>query len=164
MCRHGNGERERIFNAVSKVGKIDSAGSWKNNAPRIPFRPKDAEGNLDYWYGRDEKVKWLRQYRFNMCGENSVEPGYVTEKIFECLEAGCIPIYYGPKDIEPTMINPNIIINCHGMTDKQITDRVRWVDQHYDEFTKQPMMLPNAYATLARYRDTFCGKVKALMK
>jgi hypothetical protein len=41
----------------------------------------------------------LRQYKFAICYENAVFPGYITEKIFDALFAGCIPIYLGAPDV-----------------------------------------------------------------
>ena len=46
--------------------------------------------------------KWdvLPQYRFSLCYENiRDEPGWVTEKIFDCMRAGCVPIYWGAPNI-----------------------------------------------------------------
>lgn len=42
----------------------------------------------------------LQGYRFALCYENSEFPGYVTEKIFDCFNAGVIPIYLGAPDVE----------------------------------------------------------------
>lgn len=43
----------------------------------------------------------LNRYRFAICFENTIFPGYLTEKIFDCFLAGCIPIYWGdPKVTE----------------------------------------------------------------
>jgi hypothetical protein len=47
-----------------------------------------------------EKVSTLSNYRFALCFENTAFPGYVTEKIFDCFAAGCIPIYLGAPDIK----------------------------------------------------------------
>jgi hypothetical protein len=41
----------------------------------------------------------LRQYRFSICYENAVFPGYITEKLFDCWFAGCVPVYLGAPDI-----------------------------------------------------------------
>lgn len=46
------------------------------------------------------KIPALRYYRFNICYENVYgEMGYITEKIFDCFFAGCIPIYLGAPNI-----------------------------------------------------------------
>jgi hypothetical protein len=47
-----------------------------------------------------DKVSTLANYRFALCFENTAFPGYVTEKIFDCFAAGCIPIYLGAPDIK----------------------------------------------------------------
>ena len=46
-----------------------------------------------------EKLAVLNRFKFALCFENCVFPGYVTEKIFDCFLAGCIPIYFGAPDI-----------------------------------------------------------------
>jgi hypothetical protein len=41
----------------------------------------------------------LLEYRFCLAYENSVEPDYISEKLFDCFYAGCVPIYYGAPNI-----------------------------------------------------------------
>lgn len=42
----------------------------------------------------------LTKYKFCICYENVRDvPGYITEKIFDCLFSGCIPIYWGPNNL-----------------------------------------------------------------
>lgn len=39
-------------------------------------------------------------YRFALCYENlRDEPGYLTEKIFDCMRADCVPIYWGDPHV-----------------------------------------------------------------
>ena len=46
--------------------------------------------------GWNEKVRTIANYRFSICFENSVwNPGYVSEKIFDCFCARTVPIYLG---------------------------------------------------------------------
>lgn len=48
----------------------------------------------------EDKLSTLAKYKFSICFENmKSECGYITEKIFDCFFAGCIPIYYGADDI-----------------------------------------------------------------
>lgn len=44
------------------------------------------------------KREVMRDFKFAICFENCVFPGYVTEKIFDCFLAGCIPVYFGAPD------------------------------------------------------------------
>lgn len=46
-----------------------------------------------------DKVETLGSYKFSLCLENTAFPGYITEKIFDCLVAGTIPVYLGAPDI-----------------------------------------------------------------
>ena len=42
----------------------------------------------------------LSQYKFSICYENMRDvPGYITEKIFDCFFAGCVPIYLGASNV-----------------------------------------------------------------
>lgn len=42
----------------------------------------------------------LKNYKFSFCFENTKNiNGYVTEKIFDCFRAGCVPIYWGASNI-----------------------------------------------------------------
>lgn len=45
------------------------------------------------------KRQLMTGYKFAICFENCVFPGYITEKIFDCFIAGCIPVYFGAPDI-----------------------------------------------------------------
>jgi hypothetical protein len=45
------------------------------------------------------KHRTLLEYRFCFAYENSVESDYISEKLFDCFYAGCVPIYYGAPNI-----------------------------------------------------------------
>lgn len=47
----------------------------------------------------DNKIDTIAKYKFNLCYENGSYPGYVTEKIFDAMVAGTIPVYLGAPDI-----------------------------------------------------------------
>ena len=46
-----------------------------------------------------EKREIMSGFKFALCFENCIFPGYITEKIFDCFLSGCIPIYFGAPDI-----------------------------------------------------------------
>ena len=49
----------------------------------------------------EEKSRAYRNHRFALCFENMTGiAGYVTEKLFDCLRAGVVPVYWGADDIE----------------------------------------------------------------
>lgn len=52
------------------------------------------------WNGEvGDKLEILKQYKFSICFENAIYGGWITEKIIDCLFAGCVPIYWGAPDI-----------------------------------------------------------------
>ena len=47
-----------------------------------------------------DKLAVIGAYRFVLCYENTQLPGYVSEKVFDCLFAGCVPVYLGEPNIQ----------------------------------------------------------------
>ena len=63
--------------------------------------------------GVKNKLECIQQYRYNICPENSYRPGYVTEKVFQSLAGGCVPIYWGHFPVEPSILHQGNILNIH---------------------------------------------------
>jgi hypothetical protein len=55
-----------------------------------------------------DKIELLKNYKYNICFENTIAKDYTTEKLLEAKVAGCIPIYYG---YQPNDFNPYSYIN-----------------------------------------------------
>ena len=75
-------------------------GGWDQVIPG--FGAKDTQAVRTVWKGQLEyqhKREVMSRFKFALCFENCTFPGYVTEKIFDCFLAGCIPIYFGAPDI-----------------------------------------------------------------
>lgn len=56
------------------------------------------------------KIEGLKNYRFSIVMENSIQDDYFTEKIIDCFLSGTIPIYWGSKNIEKYFDIDGIII------------------------------------------------------
>jgi hypothetical protein len=86
-------KRIEVFSRISEqIHKVDGFGAQ--------FGSHDSRNKLEI----------LRDYKFNICFENTVAPGYVTEKLFEAKLAGCIPIYWGDEEAKKDF-NPRCFIN-----------------------------------------------------
>ena len=46
-----------------------------------------------------EKIDGLKPYSFSIAIENTSSDSYITEKFFDCICAGCIPLYYGAINV-----------------------------------------------------------------
>jgi len=69
------------------------------------FKPFRIKLDKEYYPSYKGEVKSKRdtfsKYRFSICYENARDiDGYITEKIFDCLFAGTIPIYLGAPNIK----------------------------------------------------------------
>ena len=48
----------------------------------------------------ENKLDTLSRYKFCICYENGVLNGWISEKIFDCFFAGCVPIYLGAQNVK----------------------------------------------------------------
>jgi len=57
-----------------------------------------------------DKYSIAKHYKFMLCFENDLYPGYVTEKPLEAWVSGCIPLWRGIDSAE--VLNPNALLNA----------------------------------------------------
>jgi hypothetical protein len=79
-------------------------GRWgrvRNQFRKVVARFLPAKSPYATWRGPvDDKIELLTRARFCLAHENCRDlAGYVTEKLFDCFRAGCVPVYVGPKEI-----------------------------------------------------------------
>ncbi|ERM93474.1 hypothetical protein AMTRI_Chr04g247480 [Amborella trichopoda] len=67
--------------------------------------------------GRVDKVKALKRYKFSLAFENSNEEDYVTEKFFQSLVAGTIPVVVGAPNIQDFAPAPGSILHIKEVDD-----------------------------------------------
>lgn len=60
----------------------------------------------------DDKLALMRDYRFNICFENTIVPGYFTEKVLQAKVAGCIPLWYGDPSYRKDF-NEHALVNVY---------------------------------------------------
>lgn len=153
-----NGIRTKMFNDVSVISNIDCPGKLFNN-----------DNTLHSRYNND-KLLYLQQYKFNICPENSVSDGYVTEKIFDCLHSGCIPIYSGwNKNPEPDIINPDIILWYDELdkdNNKYILNEIKKLnesDRLYRSFIEQPFFCDTAVDKIFNFLSEYNSRMQILL-
>ena len=132
-----HGTRKMILDGVADLMPIDCAGRWQNNTK-------------DLWDKyNNNKMEYLKEFKFNICPENINTKNYVSEKLFEAFAADSIPIYYGSdNDPEPGLINKDAIIfwqkNSSNDKAKKLIKELYLDDKAYIDFIKQQKILPAA--------------------
>lgn len=132
----GDGLRKEMFEQLSSIAKIDSAGRYLHN-----------DDSLFKSFG-DNKRAYLQKYAFNICPENTSAYGYTTEKLFEAISMGCIPIYWGGGIADSQVINEDAIIRWDkgdkGQQAVNLCKELYSNSKYLNEFLSQPRLLPTA--------------------
>ena len=89
-------ERIGLFHRINQWQRVDSGGRILNNLNYL------APPGLDF-------LRWIAQYKYMICLENSKEPNYITEKPYQAWFAGTVPIYDGGC---VNQLNQNAIVNA----------------------------------------------------
>lgn len=110
------GVRIEALAALAKIDAVDLYGRgwdrwWSRNSMWWPYWK--CRGTLMSIYKGQcaSKYEVLSRYSFALCFENMSMKQYITEKIFDCLYAGTIPLYLGAKDITD-LIPEDAYIDC----------------------------------------------------
>jgi alpha(1,3/1,4) fucosyltransferase len=117
---------------------------------------------------KDNKREFLQSYRFNLCPENSNYKGYVTEKIFDAIYAGCIPIYWGSdNNPEPDILNHNAILfyDMNGNNDLLFA-KLNELNKNqilYKEFAEQNRLKDEAPEVILEYFNRLDKKLREII-
>ena len=108
-------KRIEAMAALALMDAVDLYGrGWKRWWARSSFWMPywcNRKKLMSVYYGEcSSKYEILSRYQFSLCFENMIMNGYVTEKIFDCLYAGTIPLYLGAPDID-LIIPPDVYID-----------------------------------------------------
>jgi len=148
-----NGIRGEVIESLQSIDFVCSGGNYKENTNELHTTFKN------------NKHEFIKQFKFNICPENSNTIAYVTEKIFQAIEAGCIPIYWGSDNKpEQDILNQEAILfwNQKGDNTKTINfieelvvDKMKYID-----FASQQRFLPGAPEIIWNYFKILENKLK----
>jgi hypothetical protein len=153
-------ERADFFRELSKYKKIDAPGKSQNNCPPIIpkrlfalMKPIQLVESLTGKYPisslisrhssnwKEDKIGFLRNYKFTIAFENSEGNGYTTEKIYHPMLAYSIPIYWGNPEISRDF-NTKSFVNYYDCNDfRKLADRVIDIDtdrKKYEKMLREP--------------------------
>ncbi|PSS26107.1 Glycoprotein like [Actinidia chinensis var. chinensis] len=113
--------RLQALEALEKAGiKIDSYGGCHRNR-----------------YERVEKVGALKHYKFSLAFENSNEEDYVTEKFFQSLVAGSVPVVVGAPNIQDFAPSSDSILHIRKLNDAEsVAKTMKYLAEHSDAYNQ----------------------------
>lgn len=113
----------------------------------------EKEGIRNYKGTVDSKLETLSQYKFCISFENmSNINGYITEKIFDCFFAGCIPIYWGAENIDQYIPADTYIDMRKFETVDDMFQHIQRIDE--TEYNKY-LQATREYLKSRKYKETF---------
>jgi hypothetical protein len=95
-------QRYRYLHQLMRRVRVDSYGKLASN--RRPDGPD---------LGRATKLSVIARYKFCLSFENSISPDYVTEKFFDPLMAGTVPVYRGAPNVADFAPGPKSYIDVN---------------------------------------------------
>lgn len=137
ICRKDySGVRTIFYNLINSIDGVDCPSTYRHNDDSLV---------LDY---NNNKQQYLKKFKFNLCPENSNYKGLVTEKIFDAINSGCIPIYWGAENNpESNILNQDAIFFLEKENNSSLIKTIEYLNNNSDEYIKfasQPRLKPFA--------------------
>lgn len=121
---HQSGREEYLAELMQYTG-VDSYGRLYNNCCM-----KEDKG----W---ESKIALYSQYKFVIAFENSRQEDYVTEKLYDPLLAGAVPIYLGAPNVDNYLPGENCIIRADRFrSPKALAEYIEQCYANRDEYMK----------------------------
>lgn len=158
-CGAANNRTNYVKELMEYV-KIDSFGSCLKNAKTpISFKRKNR-------YRTKEAM--LSRYKFTIAFENSNDADYITEKLYQPLRYGSVPIFRGCSNLED-FVPPHSAIDANKFNSpKELADYLNYLNQNdtaYNEYLQ--WKYDHNYGNLAKirfFRDRYEYGVCALVE
>jgi hypothetical protein len=125
--------RKTFYDAFSKHFTVDGYGGWfeKNINPSV-FED----------YNKVTKLEIMKNYAFNLCPENSIYPGYTSDRIPTAFIGKCLPITWADQNINYEF-NPKAFVNLNDHFQDNFVSIINNLkdDNFLRQFTKEPLLL-----------------------
>ena len=155
-------ERNNIFHTLNLYKKVDSVGRAFNTSGYLL---------ADDW-GSDNFFKFISQYKFVICGENTKIDQYITEKIFHGYLSQTLPIYWG-TDYAKNVFHPDSYLNLENATSEGYHNLIQKVieidndDSKWLKMVNSPVFINNTLLeelTMNSLKTRVAKRVKDLVK
>jgi hypothetical protein len=115
FIRNPDPVRMRAIAALRQIGEVDVYG-------------------IAGAHSAEDKMSIAANYRFVLCFENDLYPGYVTEKVFDAWATGAVPLWWG-IDFQRTL-NSDALLNLNDFpTIKDFIDSISKLEECRDDIS-----------------------------
>lgn len=105
--------------------QVDSHGKCLNNR------------KIDDDTGWESKLDKMSRYKFDLAFENAIDDDYVTEKFFQPLIVGTVPVYLGATNVSKFAPGEHCFIDCNDYKDpRDLAEYLLYLDNSVDEYAK----------------------------
>lgn len=106
--------------------------------------------------GEKNKLDIISNHKFNMCFENTLFPGYYTEKILHAKVVGAIPIYFS-DDSMSVDFNPKCCLNINKYMDDEIYNISKLIedmnnDGYMNEMSNEPLFINKPSLEILKFK------------
>lgn len=137
-------ERNFFYKQLAQKGIIDLYGHGWKSSPQNSFKGKI-----------DDKIRTMGKYSYALVIENMWTPGYVTEKLADCILAG-IPVIYMGDPVHAQRRFPGTFVVLKEMSEKAFMECKEEIKQKYCCFQA-------SIAEVYKSSDTWCDSFLAGM-
>ena len=123
--------RDAVFTAVNKYRRVDAPGHCQNNVDGWLLLP-----------GFPGKIAFIKPYKFTLAVENSIWPGYATEKLVQPMFCNSIPVYVGDPLVQHSFDPDSYIDFTRFRSLREMAEFVREVDNDKSLYLKM-LAAPN---------------------
>lgn len=163
-CDRRNREElfDKIYMAYRGVIGITPLGACRGNnmkeisPPTYSSNMANANSRFSNKY-LQEAIEMYKPYKFVVAYENSVIPGYITEKVLTAYLASSIPIYFGTSTVHEIFNNESMIFCNDFQSLEDCIDYIVHVNNHYDVYSK--MVSANPFKNISQFCGSFFWNV-----
>ena len=128
-----------ITNRIIYQNRTDLSIRLSNNFEFIDIWGTFQDNNNKNIHGEAwNKLVALRDFKFSICSENTIQKNYISEKFWDCILTDTIPVYFGCNNIDE-YINNNCYINLTNNIDDYtlIENKLKFIVDNCDQLYKK---------------------------
>lgn len=149
--------RNDFFHKLNAIDPVASGGPLFNNIGGLVGGDFSVKSKLDF----------IGKYKFNICYENASHPGYVTEKLYQAMLGGTVPIYWGCPVVDHDFNKKAFINRSDFNTDEEMIKEIIRIRDNWKawiEMLAEPMFSTTKYFDMNRLKHWLRSNIYPMME